>query len=181
MFLAPEYFPLKDGRTGLLRTADAADAEALLANLRLTAAETEFLLRSSTDALPALEQERDYLHAMVQSETDGMFLCFVEEELSGSCFLSIGKRAKIRHRAELAVAVRQKDWGLGIGTALLQRAVSAARLRGVSQMELTVAAENRRAVQLYEKLGFSVVSRHPAALRLPDGTLLDNLLMILSL
>ena len=46
--------------------------------------------------------------------------------------------------------------GLGIGTALTEACIACAGAVGYAQPELTVVADNRRAVALYEKEGFFV-------------------------
>lgn len=43
---------------------------------------------------------------------------------------------------------------LGLGTCLIERALAGFRMRGLSRVSLEVTADNRRAVQLYQRLGF---------------------------
>lgn len=74
--------------------------------------------------------------------------------------------------------MRQKFWGLGIGTALLRELIGEAERRGVRQTELDVVAENRRARGLYEKMGFRAVATLPAAIRFTDGSLHDEIHMM---
>ncbi len=74
--------------------------------------------------------------------------------------------------------MRQKFWGLGIGTALLRELIGEAERRGVRQTELDVVAENRRARRLYEKMGFRAVATLPAAIRFTDGSLHDEIHMM---
>ena len=49
---------------------------------------------------------------------------------------------------------------------------------GILQVELDYIEGNNRARYLYEKMGFKVVATHPDAIRLKDGTLLDEYMMI---
>ena len=48
----------------------------------------------------------------------------------------------------------------------------------VTQLELEFVEGNARARHLYEKMGFRIAGVHPNAIRLKDGTLLSNYLMI---
>lgn len=64
---------------------------------------------------------------------------------------AVGTRYKVRHRAEFGISVSQAYWGLGIGTALTEACIVCAGAAGYAQPELTVVADNRRAVALYEK------------------------------
>lgn len=49
---------------------------------------------------------------------------------------------------------------------------------GIFQMELEFVEGNSRARHLYEKMGFKIAGVHPNAIRLKDGTLLNEYLMI---
>ena len=50
----------------------------------------------------------------------------------------------------------------------------AERREGVMQIELEFVEGNARARYLYEKMGFRITGVHPNAIRLKDGTLLNN-------
>lgn len=54
-----------------------------------------------------------------------------------------------------------RDWtGLGIGTRLMRDCVEYAKLNGLRRISLEVAVEQRLAVRLYEKCGFSAGETH---------------------
>jgi len=55
------------------------------------------------------------------------------------------------------IAVRADRQGLGIGTALLQELIAAARSRGCHELFLDVRADNDRARRLYRRTGFADV------------------------
>ncbi|HUH05024.1 MAG TPA: GNAT family N-acetyltransferase [Kofleriaceae bacterium] len=65
--------------------------------------------------------------------------------------------------------------GLGLGTTLLARGEDWLRERGYHQAEIGVETDNPRAQQLYERLGYRVVTsvREPYTYRRPDGTLIN--------
>jgi GNAT superfamily N-acetyltransferase len=79
-------------------------------------------------------------------------------------------REKRRHIAwVLRMYVAAEASGAGVGRALLLRAVARAReLPGVEKVNLTVAAHNERAVQLYATCGFREFSRESDAFRDPE-------------
>ena len=52
-------------------------------------------------------------------------------------------------------------WGLGIGRALTEACIECAKAAGYAQLELSVVAENERAVALYESVGFVEFGRNP--------------------
>ncbi|MFZ5889714.1 MAG: GNAT family N-acetyltransferase [Myxococcota bacterium] len=65
-----------------------------------------------------------------------------------------------RERAELlAIAVIEAERGHGVGRALIERAESAARVRGSPGLSLHTADANVAAIDLFRKRGFYVVRR----------------------
>ncbi|NLZ48471.1 MAG: GNAT family N-acetyltransferase, partial [Clostridiales bacterium] len=52
-------------------------------------------------------------------------------------------------------------WSLGIGKALMEACIECARKAGYVQLELTVVAENERAVSMYKRAGFVEYGRNP--------------------
>ena len=100
----------------------------------------------------------------------------------GSCSISTSHRIKLRHRAGIGISVLRDFWGQGIGTALLETVIEAARRNpNLLQIELEFIEGNHRARRLYEKMGFRIVGLHPNAIQLKDGTLLHEYLMALPL
>jgi len=103
--------------------------------------------------------------------------CVAGDEMVGNVSLTTTTRPRRAHVASLGLAVRD-DWhGRGVGTRLMEAAVSLAdNWLNVLRLELTVYADNAVARRLYEKFGFTVEGRHPAyALR--DGAYAETLSM----
>ncbi len=57
----------------------------------------------------------------------------------------------------LTIAVRESHWGLGIGSALLDALIGAARERDCAEVFLEVRADNPRAHGLYLRRGFEEI------------------------
>ena len=57
----------------------------------------------------------------------------------------------------LTIAVRESHWGLGIGSALLDALIQAARERDCAEVFLEVRADNPRAHGLYVRRGFEQI------------------------
>ena len=173
---------LRDGREATLRAPDPQkDAVEMNAFLKTCAAETEFILRYPEECTITDEQEAAYLQALLDSPDGVMIVCEVEGEIAGNSQLTFNSRLKTRHRAEVAVGLKRKFWGLGIGTALFEEMIALARQRGVSQIELDYLEGNERGRRLYEKMGFRSTGETPDAYRLKDGTSLKGIHMIKAL
>jgi L-phenylalanine/L-methionine N-acetyltransferase len=95
---------------------------------------------------------------------------------SGGLF-SPGVQVRRRHVASLGIAVAGAAQGRGVGTALMQALCDYADGWGqVLRIELTVFADNSRAIALYRRFGFETEGTHRGyALR--DGAYADVLSM----
>lgn len=83
------------------------------------------------------------------------------------------------HTSELAISIREKFWGLGIGSinmeALIQYAKNSERLKLIY---LEAISENKRAINLYKKFGFIEAGEIPALMQV-DGRYFDVTMMYL--
>lgn len=181
MLFEPKEIHIKDGRTAILRSAAVSDAEDLLHYLKQTADETPYLLRTPEECCLSVEDEIHFIQNMRNSESDVMICCIVDSRLVGNCQLSRKTKHRNCHRGTIGIALIEEFWNLGIGTAMLQELSTLAEAWGLMQVELEVIEGNERAMHLYEKMGFETVAAHPNAIRLDDGTLLKEFLMVKSL
>ena len=178
MLFEPVSLTLKDGRTAIFRPPQAEDAAEMIAYMRDTAGETDYLLGYPEERDIPVEKEAAFLAAMADDPNAMMIVCTVDGHLAGNCQLSFNTKIKKRHRASVAIALRKAYWGLGIGTKMFSMMMEAAEARpGIMLLELEVIEGNSRARALYEKFGFRVTALHPNAILLKDGTILHEYLM----
>lgn len=170
-------FALKNGQQALLRRLQPADAEKMLEFLRETSRESDFLLRYPEENIMGISEEVQFLEGICQSDNKIMLACVIDGSVAGNISLRGNDYRKLRHRAELALAVRKNYWHLGIGRAMLTEAVGIARNLGLKYLELDYIDGNARAKGLYESLGFQEIARIPQAYCQPDGTFADAILM----
>ena len=171
-------FTLKDGREAVLRNPKPEDAEGLVRYLVDTAGETEYVLRYPEECPWTVEQERELLERIESDPNTLMLCCFVEGRLAGNCSLQFLPQMKCRHRASVAIALYREFWGLGIGTAMFRAMETAARDRGIRQLELEYIDGNEHGRALYEKMGFVQTAEHPDAVRLKDGSFRNMVCMM---
>ena len=67
---------------------------------------------------------------------------------------------------------------MGIGTALFEEMIAIAQDWDIMQLELEVFEGNDRAMGLYRKMGFEIVSHVPNAIRMSDGSFRKEFLML---
>ena len=173
-------YTLKDGRKALIRNPKVEDVPAVLEYLYKVTSETHFLMNYPEECSKYTpEGEKALFERVNASDDEVMLLCVIGGKPAGICEITFNKKIKTRHRAQIAIALLSEYWGQGIGTRLIQELIRLAEERDyVSQMELDFIEGNVRARALYEKMGFRIVATKPNAIRLKDGTLLNEYFMI---
>ena len=157
---------LKDGRSCVLRNGTERDGEALLDIFMLTHEQTDYLLSYPDENAMTAEQEAEFLKEKAESESEIELLAEVNGKVVGSAGIgSVGKKDKVRHRAEFGISVDRAYWGLGIGRALTVACIECAGTAGYTQLELEAVAENQSALALYESVGFVEYGRNPKGFR----------------
>ena len=157
---------LKNGKEALLRNGTAADGAAVLENFNRTHAETDFLLSYPDEKGFTEEQEATFLEEKEKSADEVEIVALVDGKLVGMAGIdAVGSRYKTKHRAEFGVSVLKEYWGLGIGRALMEACIQCARDAGFVQLELSVVADNARAVAMYQRAGFAEYGRNPKGFR----------------
>jgi RimJ/RimL family protein N-acetyltransferase len=140
---APVYRELR--LRGLREHPDAFTSSFEEENVR-SAAETEKRLSPTSDTV--------------------MWGAFVEGTLAGVVGMTRETRLKNRHKATLvAMYVAPEYGGQGLGLALVQTVIQAAKTAQVELLVLTVTDTNRQAAALYARAGFASFGVEPDAIR----------------
>ena len=161
---------LKNGQTAILKSPCVEDAEKILNYIKKACGETDYLLRYPEEWSINVEQEEGWVKRLRSSPDTLAITCYVDGEVAGNCEVSFKGGMKTSHRATVAIAILKDYWNLGIGSAMFEELIDAAKERGTEIMELEFIEGNERAKHLYEKFGFRVVSEKPNAFKLKDGT-----------
>jgi len=169
----PTEHRLKDGRIATLRRATPDDAEAITRFVDLIGSERRYVLRER--ATWTLEEERRTLSSA--DGRDAVFLIAeIDGQLSGLLNVARGRSPKNAHVAEFGMSCHPECRRIGLGTALLERALDWARSVGIRKMNLEVFASNSGAIALYRKMGFEEEGRRRGEFII-DGVPVDGILM----
>ncbi|MBQ4364370.1 MAG: GNAT family N-acetyltransferase [Oscillospiraceae bacterium] len=180
MIFGEKQITLKDGRHAVLRSPCEDDAEMMLDFIKKASGETDFLMKFPEEYDNfTLEQEKGFINSAYNSPDQIMIACFVDGSFAGNCSILFRNGMKDRHRASVAIAILKEYWELGIGTAMFEEMFSAASERGgIRQIELDFIEGNKRARALYEKMGFRITGAKPDAIRMKDGTFVNEYMMV---
>ena len=132
-------------------TATAADhIESFHKALDLVARERRYL--TLMEAFPFPDTQKFVLDMIKQGNPH--FVATVEDEVVGWCDISRHFFPAHRHRGSLGMGIIEAYRGQGLGRRLMLAALKQARASGFIRIELSVHADNARAIALYERVGF---------------------------
>jgi RimJ/RimL family protein N-acetyltransferase len=160
---------IKDGGSVLIREAGAGDAAALLEYVERVSAESDYLTFAPGEFELTVEQEEIFLEESQLSDNKLYIIALLDDDLVGALSFAAGSRSRVRHSGELAMSVRNEQWGKGVGSALIDVLIDWARNSGViTKLNLRVRIDNLAAVHLYQKKGFTEEGLIRKAIRIDD-------------
>jgi len=177
--LEPSVVTMKDGRTATVRTPVEVDAEALLATMHAIFADGAGMA-ATPDEAPKLtvDEERAWIRARREGPDEVVLVADVEGQLAGNLMLTVPARRRLAHVATLAITLTPPFRSLGLGDALMTRALTwAAGHPRIEKVDLRVLSDNDGAIRLYRRHGFVEEGRLARAIRYEDGRYVDDVLM----
>jgi RimJ/RimL family protein N-acetyltransferase len=159
--LESHKYELKNGRVLLIREATVRDACSVLDYVEGVSGESNFLTFGPGEFELTEAAEEDVLRKYYESDNQLYMLGLIDDAIVATLSFSAGQRPRLRHSGEFGMSVRKQCWGLGIGSLMLDTLIHWARAtRVIKKINLRVRTDNQRAIQLYERKGFS-----------PEGTI----------
>jgi RimJ/RimL family protein N-acetyltransferase len=175
--MEPRTHQLRDGQVLTIREATVADARAILDYIEEVSGESDFLSFGPGEfALSVAEEEQllrrhrdaDNQLYLVATIGDGLTRALGRAIVSALVFTA-GRRPRVRHSGEFGLSVRRRYWGLGIGSLMLDTLIDWANsTQIITVINLRVRTDHRRAIRLYERMGFVRQATIPRAILL-DG------------
>jgi RimJ/RimL family protein N-acetyltransferase len=179
MYIKPKAVQLKNGQNIVLRSPNTFDAEQLLNHMRLTSAETEFMSRYPEEITVSVESQSRFLQMIENDPDDFMLAAYIDGRMVGNAAVTrVRSNLKYRHRANFGISLQEEVCNVGLGTLMMQEILEIVKRSVFGQLELTVFADNTRAIHLYEKVGFLKTGVLPRAYRLKDGSYHDEVQMV---
>lgn len=129
------------------RRAEPRDVPAVLALVARCDAASPWL-----EVIPPVEQEQERLDRQIRDPGGWLLVAVDGDEPVGFASIRPGKKPASGHVSNLFVDPPR--WGMGIGRALLARAVGEMHARGYALGELGTQVLNERARRIYEAAGW---------------------------
>jgi RimJ/RimL family protein N-acetyltransferase len=159
----------------VLRTPKWEDLDYLLELINSVVAEGAEIGRNEE---VSREQEIDWLSGLLSRLERGKTF-FVVAEVKGKIIASsdINRQNGFqKHVGVVGIVIRKDFRELGIGTAMMRLLVEQAEKMGLKVLTLTAFASNKRAIHVYEKVGFIQTGLIPKK-HLKQGKYIDEVIM----
>lgn len=167
---------LRDGSVLQISRPRGENAAEILEYLKTIGGETHFLLMDENGPGISEEYEAKILEAAYVEPRGGMHFGKINREIACMFSLSCHPRRRLAHTGEIALSVRRKYWHIGVGSAIMETLIELAKEASLKNIELSVHAENERAIALYRRFGFEEIGRHRGKMYV-DGEYYDEILM----
>ncbi len=169
-------FAARDGRTVTLRAPKWGDLDDCLHFINSLVEEKAMIMMNEKQTR---DSEIGYISQLLNGvERDKMVAVVAEVDghLVGSCEIT-PKRGYLAHLGSLGISLLDGYRDIGIGQMLMLEAEKQSRRLGVEVVDLEVFEANKRAIHVYEKVGYKITGRIPDAIKW-NGSYMDGLIMV---
>ncbi|QDS32663.1 GNAT family N-acetyltransferase [Brevibacillus brevis] len=146
---------LKSGQSVIIRLAELADAEALVAFIHRVSGETDNLSFGSQEWTVTPDEQKENIKRCLEAHNQLCLIAEVDGRVVGNLTFRGGIRSRTQHVGEFGISVLKEFWGSGVGRLLLESLLEwAKRSKVIRKINLKVRSDNDSAIRLYKKLGF---------------------------
>jgi RimJ/RimL family protein N-acetyltransferase len=171
-----QSFSVGDGRRVVLRTPRWEDVDDLLELINSLVDEGAEISRD--ERIPSRDAEVDWMSRVLAAvEKDEEFFLVAEVDRRVVASSSLDRlRAYEKHVGVIGIVIKNGFRDLGIGTRMMQALEEQARGMGLKVLTLSAFATNKRALHVYEKVGFVQTGRVPRK-HFKGGSYIDEVIM----
>jgi RimJ/RimL family protein N-acetyltransferase len=169
-------FYAENGQKVVFRTPKWEDVDDLLELINSLVEEGAEISRD--EKIESRDAEIDWLSkALASLEKDEVF--YLVAEVNGKVVASSDMhmlRGYDKHVGVIGIVIKQGFRDLGIGTRMMQTLVDEAEKKGLKVLTLSAFASNKRAIHVYEKIGFVQTGLIPKK-HFKEGKYIDEVIM----
>jgi putative acetyltransferase len=152
------------------REAVVDDAAAYVAHMNRAGGESDFLAFDSDAFYLTEERARDVLDSYIRAENQAFFVASRGNELVGIAMLESSPMPRLRHAAELRIAVARSCWGTGVAKQLMAMTNDSFEESTVlTRLFLQVSTRHERGIALYRRFNFVDEGIKRAAMKVRDN------------
>lgn len=141
----------------VIREAVIDDAEEMISYLNIVGGESDNLMHGHEGFKVPVEAVKRRIQASHDAENSIILIALAGEKIIARAELAGYPGARLHHNAKLSISVRKDYWNKKIGTKLMTEIIECARKMNLRNIELEVVVDNKAAIALYHKMGFSDV------------------------
>ncbi|MTI70553.1 MAG: GNAT family N-acetyltransferase [Firmicutes bacterium] len=139
--------------------------------------ETDYLSMNPEEFAYSEEEERCAIRRYLETSNKLMLSARLDGQLVGMLTFDGGSRKRTMHTGVMGVSVSKTYWGKNIATSLLEYLFEWSKHNGViKKINLSVREDNKRAIELYKRLGFEVEGKESMK-QFTGGVYYDSVLM----
>jgi RimJ/RimL family protein N-acetyltransferase len=175
-----QEFYAKDKRRVILRTPKWDDLDDLFEMINSLVLEKADIAMSEKISR---EEEIDWLAKALSSlEKDEVFylVAEVDGKVVANSEIGKGRGSYERHVGGIGIAIKEGFREVGIGTEMMKTLIRQARVMDLKVLRLSVFESNKRALHIYEKVGFVQTGRIPKKF-FKEGNYVDEVIMAMLL
>lgn len=162
----------------VLKSPKKEEAATLLKYLLNVLGQSKFLSMDPEEAKFTLEDEEQFILSHENCDKGFLMGAYHKEKLVA--LVGIAKNNQLKrqaHRVQLAISVDKEYQNIGIGRKLLENALLQCKENAISIIELSVYEENKRAIHLYESIGFERIGLLKKAYKLDENIYSNEVFM----
>lgn len=141
----------------IVRHALPHDANAIVEFYNRVGGETDYLSFGEGEYPQSKEETRQSIDVKQDAVGSCILLLVEEEEIIGIGTIDSSSKSRFRHVAVLGIVISKLHTGKGLGRILMNALIGWCKENGqIEKITLVTRFDNKRAIALYEKLGFEL-------------------------
>ena len=141
----------------VFREAEIDDAVEMISYLNIVGGESDNLMHGPDGFQVPVEAVERRIQASHDADNSIILIALAGEKIIARAELDGYPGARLHHNARFSISVRKEYWNMKIGTKLMTEIIERAKKMNLHNIELEVVANNKAAIALYHKMGFSDV------------------------
>ncbi len=173
-------YQTKEGKRFTIEQPTSEHADELINYSKKIFSSTDQVLTTPEEYSMTVDNEIEWIKILNNNPNSLLLIAKLNSAIIGFLFFISNSKKKASHTGEFGVSVHPDHQGQGVGKRLIETLLQWARKNSqIEKVVLQVFATNKKAIELYKKIGFIEEGRHIKAIKQPDGTYVDIVQMFI--